>query len=383
MQQERLRALGEMASGIAHDINNSISPIAIYTESLLERDAGLSERARNCLVIIQRAIHDVASTVARMREFYRPREVQAELTRVDLNDLVNQVVALTRARWSDLPQRRGVAVELRIDLTTDLPQVISAEGEIRDALTNLIFNAVDAMPEGGTLTLCTRALLAESRNAAFPDQVFVEVSDTGVGMDDDTRRRCIEPFYTTKGEHGTGLGLAMVYGMTQRNGGRLEIESAVGKGTTVRLVFPVATSAPTATSHPSQPHAVRPLRILLIDDDPLLSGSLQDILQGDGHTVTTADGGQKGIDVFLEAQGRTDPFEVVITDLGMAHIDGHRVAASIKTVSSATPVFLLTGWGKRTPAGAAIPNIDHVLSKPPRIADIRAALAGVCAQSQY
>jgi CheY-like chemotaxis protein len=115
----------------------------------------------------------------------------------------------------------------------------------------------------------------------------------------------------------------------------------------------------------------------------LLSRSLQDILQGDGHIVTTADGGQKGIDVFIEAHERTDPFEVVITDLGMAHIDGHRVAASIKTVSSATPVFLLTGWGKRTPAEGAVPNIDQVLSKPPRIADIRTALAGVWAQSQY
>jgi signal transduction histidine kinase/ActR/RegA family two-component response regulator len=383
MQQERLRALGQMASGIAHDINNSISPIAIYTESLLERDTGLSERARSCLVIIQRAIHDVAGTVARMREFYRPRELQEAIARVDLNDLVGQVVALTRARWSDLPQQRGVVVELSTELTADLPQVMATEGEFRDALTNLIFNAVDAMPEGGTLMLRTRALRAEGQNAACADQVLVEVSDTGMGMDDDTRRRCIEPFYTTKGEHGTGLGLAMVYGMTQRNGGRLEIESAVGTGTTVRLVFPPATSAPTVTPRPSQPHSARPLRILLIDDDPLLSRSLQDILQGDGHIVTTADGGQKGIDAFTSAHQRADPFEVVITDLGMAHVDGHRVASSIKTVSPSTPVFLLTGWGKRTPAGEALPNIDHVLSKPPRMADIRMALAGVCAQTQY
>jgi signal transduction histidine kinase len=181
-----------------------------------------------------------------MREFYRPREVQTKLARVALNDLVGQVVALTQARWSDIPERRGVAVELRIDLTPDLPQVMSTEGEIRDALTNLIFNAVDAMPEGGTLTVRTRALRAEGLNAVEANQAFVEVSDTGTGMEDDTRRRCIEPFYTTKGEHGTGLGLAMVYGMTQRNGGRLEIESAIGKGTTVRLVFPLATVPPTA-----------------------------------------------------------------------------------------------------------------------------------------
>jgi CheY-like chemotaxis protein len=242
-------------------------------------------------------------------------------------------------------------------------------------LTNLIFNAVDAMPAGGTLTLCTRAL-RENASLAY---ALVEVSDTGMGMDEDTRRRCIEPFYTTKGQSGTGLGLAMVYGMTERHGGQLEIESAVDKGTTVRLRFPLISSAPVSTPRLSQAeHPAKPLKILLIDDDPLLSKSLQDILESDGHSVEAVDGGQKGIDAFMDAQQRADPFGVVITDLGMPHIDGRRVAASIKVVSATTPVILLTGWGKRTRAeGEVLPNIDYVLSKPPRITDIRTALATV------
>ncbi|HEY0342898.1 MAG TPA: GAF domain-containing protein, partial [Steroidobacteraceae bacterium] len=156
MQQERLRALGQMASGIAHDINNAISPVSLYTESLLEREPNLSERARGSLTIIQRSIDDVAATVARMREFYRPREPQLELARIDVNSILHQVVDSTRARWSDLPQQRGIVVELRIDTAADLPEIMGAEGEIRDALTNLIFNAVDAMPDGGALTLRTR-----------------------------------------------------------------------------------------------------------------------------------------------------------------------------------------------------------------------------------
>ena len=156
MQQERLRALGQMASGIAHDINNAISPVSLYTESLLEREKSLSAPGRGQLQVIQRAIGDVAQTVARMREFYRPREPQMVLERVQLNELVQQVVDLTRVRWNDMPQQRGVTIELKLELANPLPVIMGADSEIREALTNLVFNAVDAMPEGGTLTLRTR-----------------------------------------------------------------------------------------------------------------------------------------------------------------------------------------------------------------------------------
>ena len=166
MQQERLRALGQIASGIAHDINNAISPVSLYTESLLEREPNLSERARSYLTTIQRAIADVASTVARMREFYRQREPQLSLSRVDLNQTVQQALQLTHARWSDLPQKRGIMIEVQTDLAPVPAEVMVAEGEMRDALTNLIFNAVDAMPDGGTLTVRTRKVKAASADEA-------------------------------------------------------------------------------------------------------------------------------------------------------------------------------------------------------------------------
>src|SRR6266446_6197708 len=303
LQQERLRALGEMASGIAHDINNAISPAALYTESLLEREPGLSERARGCLVTIQTAIEDVAETVSRMREFYRPRETEMVLSRMACNRVLEQVINLTRARWSDLPQQRGIVIQLRTELAEELPQIMGSEGELRDALTNLIFNAVDAMPDGGTLTLRTRLVTSGSRGADdVARHVHVEVADSGIGMDEETRRRCLEPFYTTKGERGTGLGLAMVYGMVQRHSADLDIDSAVGRGTTVRLIFAAAdaVAAPVAAGAALQPLAQR-LRILLVDDDPMLIKSLRDILEQDGHVVTAADGGQKGIDTFAAA----------------------------------------------------------------------------------
>lgn len=378
MQQERLRALGQMASGVAHDINNAISPVALYTESLLEREPNLSDRARHYLTTIQRSIEDVAETVARMREFYRPREPQLILTRVALNRLAIQVIDLTRARWCNLPQERGFVIALKTEMDPDLPEIMGVESEIRDALTNLIFNAVDAMPEGGTLTIRTRAADSEPAPGSEPQRLAaLEVIDSGIGMDEETRRHCLDPFYTTKGERGTGLGLAMVYGMIQRHGAELEIESEVGVGTTVRIEFSAAAApgAP-AVRLPTQPGGMRRLRILIIDDDPIIVESLREILENDGHLVAAADGGRRGIDLFAASHATREPFAAVITDLGMPYLDGRQVAAEIKALAPATPVVLLTGWGQRLLAqNDAPPHVDRVLNKPPKLRELRQALA--------
>ena len=379
VQQERLRALGQMASGVAHDINNAISPIALYTESLLEREPTLTERARAYLTTIQTAIHDVARTVSRMREFYRPQEGQAPVTRVDLERLIRGVLELTQARWRDLPQERGAVIELQTDLANPPAIIMGAENEIRDALTNLIFNAADAMPDGGTLSLRTRNVVRPEAEAAGEPvaRVCLEVCDTGIGMDEQTRRRCLEPFFTTKGERGTGMGLAMVYGMAQRHGAQIEIDSGPGRGTTVRLLFPAAPASADETGRQlALGLPVRPMRILIVDDDPLIIESVRETLRADGHRVTAAEGGQAGIDAFEAARAAGEPFELVITDLGMPYVDGRRVAASIKAASPNTPVVLLTGWGQRLMAENQVPpHVDRVLNKPPRLREIRTALA--------
>jgi PAS domain S-box-containing protein len=373
MQQERLKALGEMASGIAHDINNAVSPVAIYTDSLLERETQLSPQGREQLQIIQRAVGDVAATVARMREFYRHREPELALVPVAINRSVREVLDLTRARWRDMPQKRGVVIESRIELKPDLPEFMGVDSEIREALTNLVFNAVDAMAHGGTLTLRTGTL-------AHGTRVYVEVRDSGVGMNEDTRQRCLEPFFTTKGEHGTGLGLAMVYGTVQRHGGDIEIDSAPGQGTTMRLVFSAQTAVLSPPAAPASGPIVLPrLRILLIDDDPLLLKSLRDALEADAHQVVTANGGQEGINSFAAASRGERPFDAVITDLGMPYVDGRKVAEAIKSFSRSTPVILLTGWGQRLIAEGDVPShVDQVLSKPPKLRQLREALALCC-----
>ena len=378
MQQERLKALGQMASGIAHDINNAISPVALYTESLLEKEPNLSPRARDYLNTIQHAIEDVSHTVARMREFYRQRETQMTLAPVKLGPLIEQVINLSRARWSDMPQQRGIFIKMATDFAAELPAILGVESEIREALVNLIFNAVDAMPEGGTLTLRTRL-------STTPPLVFLEVCDTGVGMDEDTRRRCLEPFFTTKGERGTGLGLAMVYGIVRRHNAEIEIESTPGKGTIMRLCFPAPVLSALEPGQASASFTVPTrLRLLVVDDDPLLIKSLRDTLETDGHVVVTATGGQDGIAIFKKAHAGSEPFAAVITDLGMPYVDGRQVAAAIKGVSPSTPVILLTGWGQRLLAEADIPpHVDRVLDKPPKLRALREALAQCLPPSKF
>jgi signal transduction histidine kinase/CheY-like chemotaxis protein len=371
LQYERMRVLGQMASGIAHDINNAISPALIYVESLLERETQLSPRARQQLETIARAIDDVAATVARLRDFYRPRPLQPAVAPLQLNELVQQVVELTRARWSDMQLQRGIVIELKLDLADDMPSGLGMENEIREALINLIFNAVDAMPEGGVLTVRTgTATVGEAAEA------LLEVSDTGVGMDEETQRRCLEPFFTTKGERGTGLGLAMVCGSVARHGARLDIESVLGRGTTVRIRLPAAPAAGEIKKQPEEIALPPDLRILVVDDDPVMLHILEATLEADGHRVVTASSGQSGVDEFAAAQERGQPFSLVFTDLGMPRFDGRKVAAAVKRMSAATPVILLTGWGQGIAAeDAAVPHVDEILSKPPKLRELRSALA--------
>lgn len=366
MQQERLKALGQMASGIAHDINNALSPVSLYTDAMIETEPGLSPAGRGQLEIIRRAVEDVGQTIGKMREFYRLRETQLETEPVQLNDLVDQVLELTRARWNDMAIQRGVVIKVETAPTPDLPLVLGVPSELREALVNLVFNAIDAMPDGGVLAVSTARIGA--------DAVRVSVADSGIGMDAEARRRCLEPFFTTKGERGTGLGLAMVYGVAQRHGAELDIQSSPGAGATVSLTFARATDGRVSPdAAPAAPR--RRLRLLLVDDDPVLLKALSDALEKDGHVVTTANGGGAGIDLF-EASQKGERYDAVFTDLGMPYVDGRRVAAAIKGLSATTPVILLTGWGQGLLADEDIPpHIDLVLSKPPKLRELRAALA--------
>jgi CheY-like chemotaxis protein len=271
-------------------------------------------------------------------------------------------------------------IELKAELSSELPEIRGADHEIRDAITNLIFNAVDATPNGGVITVRSSVRMSQGQNDPAARCVLLEVIDPGIGMDEETRRRCLEPFFTTKGERGTGLGLAMVFGMAQRHDATLEIDSRPGAGTTMRLLFPISrgTLAATARVHALNV-AVTPLRILVVDDEPALRESLRETLREEGHQVVLSAGGQEGIDAFRAAQQTSEPFDVVITDLGMPYVDGRQVAAAVRAMAALTPIILLTGWGQRMAAEHEVPEVNCVLAKPPRLRELRAVLAELTA----
>jgi CheY-like chemotaxis protein len=365
-----------MASGVAHDINNALSPIVAYSELLLVTQTDLPGAARQYLQIIHQSGEDVAHIVARMREFYRRRSDTEDLSKVDINKTIEEVIELTRPRWRDLSQRQAVCIQVQRELDPRLPQLLCETSDLREALINLIFNAVDALPQGGTITLSTRSVSrpAPEKDPPSETQIQIEVRDNGIGMDEKTRQHCLEPFFSTKAKRGgTGLGLAMVYGMMRRHDGTIDIESAPGQGTCIRLSFPMREETRKATVATSLFPAGqnRSLRILCIDDESQMQELLKHCLTTLDHRVTTASGGKQGVEMFREAILKKKPYEMVITDLGMPDIDGHQVARTIKAESPGTPIVMMTGWGTMMKEdGEAAPEVDAVVGKPPRIQEL-------------
>jgi CheY-like chemotaxis protein len=205
----------------------------------------------------------------------------------------------------------------------------------------------------------------------------MEIQDTGVGMDEETRRHCLDPHFTTKSGQSQGLGLGIVYGTAQRHGAELQIDSAPGQGTTVRLIFAAAADKRAVAGRESW-RLLRPLNILIVDDDPFVLDALREVLRTDAHTVTAVETGQAAIDCFMEAMP-TAAFDLLITDLGMPYVDGGRVAAAVKGIAPMTPVILLTGWGHRILSSGELPQIvDCVLAKPARLRELRNALKQCC-----
>ena len=379
VQQERLRALGQMASGVAHDINNALCPVTCYPDMVMDNEPALMESSRRYLQNINKAAKDIANIVERMREFYRRRSDSEKLVEVDINQVVEEVVELTRPRWRDLPQQQGITIVVNTRLEPDLPPLMSDASELREALTNLVFNSVDALPQGGTITIKTSSgCLPPSDESTVSGYYFqIEVLDDGVGMDEHIHKRCLEPFFSTKAQRGgTGLGLAMVYGVMQRHQGTIEIDTAPGAGTHVRLIFPIRKAvSETKPAVVAPPPVARSLRILCIDDEPIIGQILTDYLSSMSHSVTATGGGKDGIDSFRNAAQQNQPFDIVITDLGMPDMDGYEVARAIKAESPETPVIMMTGWGNiMTDHGEHAPEVDAVIAKPPKVRELNALL---------
>jgi signal transduction histidine kinase len=375
IQHERLSALGAMAAGLAHDFNNALSLILGYSE-LLQADLAPTPQkavADDYLGIIIEAAQDAAKMFGRLRGFYRPAHEGHAKRPVNLNSVIEQAVALTKPRWHGQALSDGATVNLDLDLAPEAPVLMADGSELREMLTNLIFNAVDAMPEGGTLRLHSRL---ESGPAHPEGCVLLEVADTGTGMTEETRRRCLEPFFTTKGEDGTGLGLAMVYGTVQRHGGLIELRSAPGEGTAFIFRLPLQPSENQALQEALTIVDSQPLRVLAVDDQPVFLEVLQRYLTSDWHTVETAGNGEEALEKF-----RVGEFDLVITDKAMPGMSGEALAEAVKAHSPRTQVILLTGFGGLgKPLEPTETAVDLVVQKPITNAILRACIAQVMAR---
>jgi signal transduction histidine kinase len=358
-QAERLRAVGEMAAGVAHDFNNILAIILGRAELLLART--LPPEVRRPLQIIVNAAQDGGRTVRRIKEFTR-RGPGGRGEPVDLGTLVRDVLEMTRARWHDQAEAQGVRYAVTVEGGA-VPLVLGNAADLREALTNLVFNALDAMPQGGRLTL---------RTVVDGTRVRCDVADTGVGMSSELRERVFEPFFSTKTEKGSGLGLSIVYGIVSRLGGEIAVESTPGVGSTFRVWLPLPDTVfqPSTEGRPSPP-AARGARVLVVDDEAEVRQALVDILEMGGYQpVECADG-----HAALRAL-ETDTFDLVLTDLGMPGLGGWDVARAVKRRRPNTPVGLVTGWADSIDAAdAARRGVDVVLSKPFEIRDLQEALA--------
>ncbi len=360
IQQERLSAIGQMASGIAHDLNNTLTPILGFTELLLESDLVLDDKAeaRRCLEMLRTSAKDASNVVSRLREFCGPACTNEEFPLVDLARIVQQAVSLTEPKWRSQAQASGVTIDVTVEMNAS-PFVAGEESALREVLTNLIFNAVDAMPDGGCIALET---------AIEGSDAVLRVRDTGTGMGESVRQRCLEPFFSTKGDLGTGLGLSMVYGIVERHRGKLEIESTPGQGTAFFIRIPLAESLALPTSVTSA-HATptSSLRVLIVDDEPSILEVVSAYLRCDGHVVATAASGREALEKF-----RRNVFDLVVLDRVMPEMSGDQTARFIKEVNQDIPVIMLTGFGALIEVTGSQPAaVDVVLSKPVTLAALR------------
>jgi PAS domain S-box-containing protein len=359
-QSEKLTALGQLAGGIAHDFNNLLQAILGYAQLMKQnpRDAEFVARSLN---IVEAAAVDGSETVRRIQQFARLRPDE-QFVGVDVNQIVHDAIAIVRPRWEEKIARDNRPLDLRLDLGA-IETINGRPAALTELMTNLILNALDAMPDGGTLTITTRGELRR--------QITLTVADTGIGMPEPVRRRIFEPFFSTKGEAGSGLGLSMVYSIVRRHGGEIRVESEPGRGATFALSFPVASEPVGAEPESALPRARRPARVLLVEDDPKVLGTLTEILKSVGHSVTAAASGAAGVAAY--GPGR---FDVVLSNLGMAGMNGWELAERLRRVDSDIVILFITGWGLRDEEHGRLKmlKIRKCLFKPVRPGELDAAI---------
>ncbi len=344
---EKLRALAEMASGVAHDFNNALAAILGNTQLLLY--TAQDEETKETLQTIAKVAQDSAQTVRRLQDFTKKR-VPQELSGVDVNSIIKDSIEITKPKWKDEAQSKGVPIEI-VSNFEEIPPVLGNDSELRGVFTNMILNAIEAMPEGGKIEIST---LKKKKD------VIIQISDTGIGIAEEAKKKIFEPFFTTKPFTNTGLGLSMSYGIIKRFGGEIEVVSELEYGATFTIILPIGEEEKDEAVSPQTVKQGRQARILVIDDEEVVRSVLSRTLAKVNHQVTLAANGEKGIQLFKE-----EKFDMVLTDLGMPGMSGWEVCRMVKKISPDTPVGMITGWGAEMSQSKMDEyGLDFLISKP-------------------
>jgi signal transduction histidine kinase/ActR/RegA family two-component response regulator len=361
-QLEKLSALGELASGVAHDFNNTLAGILGRAQLMMRTND--PEKIKRGLEIIIKSAEDGAKTVKRIQDFARQRR-DHDFAPVNVDQLLQDVSEITRPRWKDRAEAANVHISLELQIRSNA-LIMGDDSELREVLVNMVFNAVDAMPEGGTLTLSAEEV---------DGQIEIAISDTGTGMSEEVRSRIFDPFFTTKGKAGLGLGLAVSYGIIRRHEGTVEVESESGKGTTFRIKLPLAKGvaegveidAASASLIPENavaagsPHPrFNQTRVLVVDDEEHVRELLRDILESEGCQAIMAECGQKALALFDSGK-----FDAVFTDIGMPEMSGWELAHAVRQRDEQVPLAVITGWGEAVGSSEQKEaQVDWVVTKP-------------------
>ncbi|MDA0733734.1 MAG: response regulator [Chloroflexi bacterium] len=327
-QALKMQAVSQLASGIAHDINNNLAVILGYSEFLLGTSGSFGEVVREALSAIQEQSIDCANTVRRIQLFSR-KVPKTQFSSFSLNQLINELIQANGALCNDQRATPHVGIRVETDLA-DLPEIYAYEAGLKEALSSLAVNAAEALPNGGIVTFRTRA---------SGDQIIIQVSDNGEGITLEVINRIFDAFFTTKGPASSGLGLSVAYNLVTQQGGKISVDSQEGKGTTFTIALAYQAAEPPIVPILQYSGIRESLSVLVIDDEPMVADVFRTFLEASGNRVVTCLTGSNALEVFKDHD-----FDLALIDVGMPNMDGWEVSRRINEMNPAFPIILATGW---------------------------------------
>jgi len=352
IQSEKLKSIGTLTAGISHEFNNILAIISGNVQ-LLKETFNYQEGLTDILRTISKAVNDGAEISKNMLKFTNTKQDTKKFVPSDLISLIMQSIEFTMPRWKSMAQVKGISYQIDKEGMKEIPFIMCNPTEIREIFINIINNALDAMPDGGSISFSTWG---------GDETVFVNITDTGVGMSEDVKKNIFDPFFSTRMPVGTGLGMSISYGIVARHGGKIDVESKVGKGSAFSLQFPstIKTVSPIATPKPEQETTGKNLSILVVDDEEEICNMLDDYLSKRGNKVKAVDKGADAIELI-----NSEHFDLVLCDIAMPNVSGYDVIKVLNKLEKRPKTGIITGWGERVkPTDEEGIKVDFVLKKP-------------------